>query len=172
MTDEIVKICKVHGGLTKDKIYKNKNGDKFSLKCKYCVKETGHQYQKNNREKCNKRKKEWNYKNRERLLKRIKLYRQKNIIKLRLQEKKRLEKNPERVKNNQKKYMSKPESQEKRRVADRIRIKNLANGYVKKNLIARTNLLAKDIPQELVELKKSQLLLKRELKKLKNPKGE
>lgn len=48
------------------------------------------------------------------------------------------------------------------------RRKNLGSSYAKKAIIGKSSLMASDIPTELVELKRQQLLIKRKIKELKN----
>lgn len=170
--DEIVKVCKVHGGLTIDKCYsqkkyrKNKegkyifNGEIF-LTCHECyliyTRRKAKNYRIKNREIINEKRKiyvkenkhiykksnhDFYVRNKEDHYKRTKEYR---------------EKNPEKC------LISQRKKHESHR-------KNLSDCYIRKLLFSGTGISLKYIPKELIELKRQQLFLDREIKGVLNDK--
>lgn len=143
MSEEIVKICKVHGELTKENTYKNyERSKKIFFRCKKCHYLRCRSYVLKNKEKTNLSNRKWKKNNREKL-------------KLQLHEWRK--KNPEKYKKQWQRNSNK-------------KVLELRNKYVLQTIIQHTSLNKSDIPKSLIELKKAHLLLKRELKKIKENK--
>jgi len=123
--DEIVKICKIHGELTIDKVYiKRRSKYKYiGYDCKTCASE------------------------------RSKIYRKKNIEIIKMLHK-----------NNAKTLRFKL-CRKKLKNKNRI---NLTDYYIKQLLVKHTDIKVKEIPKELIEIKRLQIKLQRIYKESKN----
>lgn len=135
---EIVKICKVHGGLTRSEVYIKKDLKmrfKYRFLCKKCALEGKKKYNKNYRD--------------------LKRNDESFHIKAR---KSRME---WQINNLDKSRLLSSKTQKKR-------VYNLVDSYVRTRLLARSILKYKDIPKELIELKRLAMMLKRAIKEYKN----
>jgi hypothetical protein len=150
------KICP-HCGGTKWFEYKAKYKDKIYIKysCLLKVKENHKQFKKNNPDKVKDYRKKSHLKNREYYLIKSKNY---NII--------WYQKNKENVIKQSKKWKQSNLEKHKqiRKKMDKKASDNLSDRYVKSILCDDTLLKHSDISQELIELKREQLLLKRQIK--------
>ena len=168
MTEEIVKVCELHGGLIAEQC----NIDNGSFRCRECLL----QY-----------KKQWYIKNKNRHSLKCKEYYRENKDKIDIINKKWKDNNKERVAKNKKDYRIKnkeylynltklwrQKNKEKRKVDSKNRSESsrekLDDNYVKSTLTSRSNLQFKDIPNELIEIQRLRLQIKREIKNVaKNP---
>lgn len=146
--DEIVKVCKIHGELKKDKVYskKNKNGKTY-FECKSCALKTCKIYANKFKEKISLHKKKYNLENKEKIKKWINLNRGK-VYEI----KKRW-----RIKNREK-YIKSWKEKNKRSV------ENMDDCYLRKLISDKSSLKHEDIPIELVEAKRDLLKFKRLIK--------
>jgi hypothetical protein len=159
---EIVKVCKKHGELTAKECFivtdKRYGAPKSSLSCKLCKKEHYKKSRKNpeNVKKHNQNSLKWKKENKEKAEKDAIIYKFINKNKLNKQEKERRHKNPE-------KYQAIIRNQKRKE------IKELSDSYIKAiftdNRNGKNNLKRGDIPNDLVELKRATILLKRLIKK-------
>lgn len=159
MSQEIVKVCKVHGGLTEYYCCKKKYKNTIYYSCKICYsiykKNYDIKYYKDNKEKICKKSLE-NYK------------KNKDAINIKRKEytKKTSETNILRAtkwrKNNPKRHRENVRKKNKRNVD------LLKDIYIKSILCNRSSLRFPDIPKEWVEAKKVQILIKRQLKEIKD----
>ncbi len=134
--------------------YRNKEDVKIKAKERYAL-------VKNDRSFIEKRK---NYRDGRKEKKKIsdKAYRDKNKEMLSISKKQYLESLPPKVRGERKKRKAKLA-----RELLQKNIKNLSDGYVKGHIAKGTSLTYKDVPMELVELKRVQIMLRRELRKQK-----
>ena len=150
---KICKTCNEEKPL--DLFVKNKEcSDGHEYLCLSCRKEYKAKYYIKNKEEIKKKNKIYWFVNREKCLQINKNYYQKNLVNGLLQRKKWRESNPEKVRAFYQKHQYKT----------RICSKNLTDSYVKSQLTKRTLLCNKEIPQELIELKRIQMLIKREIR--------
>jgi len=170
---------------------KNKNRkDGLHTYCKKCVKqyyqvnkektlEQKKQYRQANKEKIKERKKKYYQVNKEKTLEHNKQYRQANKEKIKERKKKYYQANKEKTLEHSKQYRQankeKIEQYNKQyRQANKEKLKEkskdnrnkLVDPYIKTIISKQTNgmLKAKDIPQELIELKRNNIILKRKIK--------
>ena len=160
--------------------YKNKYiKDRFCNHCKKCMK----QYYQSNKEKVLEQSKKYYQANNEKIKERQKQYRQANNEKMKQYNKQYYQANNEKMKERQKQYRQANNEKMKQynkqyRQANKEKIKEqrkqyrqddrnkLADSYIKDLIRNQTNgmLKAKDIPQELIELKRNNIILKRKIK--------
>jgi hypothetical protein len=128
---------------------KNKEcNDGFRPRCKECMNSYGREFRKKNPDKCREYYRKNREKNREKIRVTSKKYYEKNKDKINEYGKERREKNPEKIREIRKVY-----------------IENLPEKYVIKQITQGTGLSASSIPQELIELKRVQIQITRELRK-------
>lgn len=142
----VVKNCIKHGALTIDQVVKagKHNSGNPAFKCRLCLKEAHRNHYA---------------KHKERVKKKCAEYR---------------DQNPEKVRQTKKNWWSKNlQSKKEWRRKDKIanpqkykryeyeRVVNLTDGYVKKILVKRTTLRCKDVPQEMIQVKRHLLQIKR-----------
>lgn len=137
---DIVKICKNHGELTLNEVYRASKG---KYNCKKCAKISNDKWKKNNPGLVNLvSKKSWNknkHKHKETRLKEYKRWRENNIDKAR---------------------------KDSREICRRTR-KELRASYIKGLITKGSNLNASEISENLVEVKRASIILKRFIKKVK-----
>jgi len=150
---EIIKICIKHGSLTKELVIKSRinSKGKRTYRCKICMKiQHKNHYEKNKLKILSKNKKYFDehpdFKNRSKR-KMYKLNPKKYIAKSVKWDKE----NRERKKDRQKKFKTEA-------------VSNLFKSYVKQTLVRGTNLMHKDLSDELVNLAKAVFTLKRKIK--------
>jgi hypothetical protein len=131
-----------------------RNSDGHAGQCISCRKEYVAKYYIKNKEEIDKKNKINFNNNREKFLQVQKIYYQKNLEQALLQRKEWRQRNPEKVK----------ESNQKHKYKKAICSKNLTDSYVKSQLTKRTPICNKEIPQELIELKRIQMLINREIR--------
>lgn len=132
-------------------------------------------YNEANREKVLERRRKWAAANRERLIEKKRELRKKKADKIREQKRLRYARsngeelrkikqwraaNPEKMRS----YEQNPERMSKRRQRSKNQVAEATDGYIKDLLKEGTGLKRSDLPQELVELKRKQLKIKRQLK--------
>jgi hypothetical protein len=184
----IIKICKIHGNLTLENVYKRPN----YLQCKECLKKYKKEYKKKvtlilpkgivkickihgqltrkevqiNRSYfkcamcCNFTSKEYYRKNKEMVLKRNIKYNKNNSLKVKKLQKDWREKNIKRV-----------------REKNKLRLKNgrenLLDSYIKHLIVDKNKILGfRDITPEIIEVKRLQVKIKRKLKEQKDDNKE
>ena len=159
---EIVKICKKHGELTREKCFirtEKRWGivHKKDYSCRLCKKESSDKYRKRPeiKEKLIKKSKTDRIKFKERIFKTRKIYIEKNRKKLNETEKLRRHKNishfRELIRNQQKKWRD-----------------NLDDNYVKSQLKSKYKIKQKDIPEWMIETKRVIIQLRRKIREIKN----
>lgn len=173
--EEIVKYCKIHGYLTRDNVaLLVRNNIKDYLYCIFCRRESSKRSYNNNRVK---------------ILKSHKDYRDKNKDKIALYQKKWYIKNKysSGYKKSKLKYDSKEEVKERKKIylknkkdidpikyrensnkKSKKQIEILSNCYVRSMIRNRTSLKCSDIPEELTEAHRVYILIKRQLREIKN----
>ena len=154
---------------TKCKIQKEK--EKFRIKkeskdglrpwCRECES----QYRKDNREKENKRYAEWAKKNHEQVITKSKEYRENNKDKINELHKKWSKENKDRVYEYRKKWRD--NNIEKQKAIDKKACETMSDFYISNMIVKYTNLNRTDIPKEIIELKRIQLKITRELRRKK-----
>ena len=155
------------------------NKDGYMSYCKICfkqyyqankekIKEQQKQYYQANKEKIKEQQKQYGQANKGKFKERMKKYYQTNKEKLKEKKKEYYQANKEKLKEKQKEYRQAnkkklKEKMKKYRQGDRDK---LVDSYIKSIINKQTNgmLKAKDIPQELIELKRNNLILKRKIK--------
>lgn len=160
MDEEIVKVCKKHGELTAKQIYSTKKG----MVCKQCNRNNVKKYVAKHPEKVREARKRWNENNPNYIRDRLKLRESRRRYRKegRYKEKEDLwrKNNIEKLKNCKIKYRK--EASEK-----------ISDSYVRA-ILCRSNgkyvLNASYIPKELIEAKRAQIKIIRELRKLKKVK--
>lgn len=139
--EEIVKTCKHHGALTRDKVVKKCKSatGKQLYRCKECLKIFHRNHYEKNAERLKAQVKEFNENNRELYITRKRVY--------------------------SKKYREKHCDSERARMRkmEQRQREQLHDAYIKKLITKRSILLKEDIPQKLIDLKRALLLLKRQL---------
>jgi hypothetical protein len=152
---EIVKICKVHGELTEKDCTLISPSKKY-LRCKKCKYEGTNAWRKDNREKLNAICRLYAKKNRKKISLKDKIYRKKNKEKYQEYQNKWRKKNPEKV--------NRAESKRAKKQSE-----NLTDNYIKRRLYnSRFKLSATLIPKDLINLKRTLILIKRKTKEIKN----
>ena len=138
----ITKTCKIHGELSQENIYKRKGKKENTIRyeCYLCMKERWATYYKNNKEKALKSNLEYTRRNREKI----------KVIRNKTREKNREKQNEF--------YRQKYNKE----------CKDVSDNYIKMILSRFGNLAYKDIPKELIDIKRYCLLIKREVWKRKN----
>ncbi len=171
MSDEIVKVCDRHGKLTAKDAVLRKNYKAIS--CRICIRESSKKYARKEEvkvrakerhlenKKCYvylEKRKNNNHKRKLDGYTQYKIYRKNNIDIIRYKDRERSAKirkeRPEYIKARSKKYTFKCKE-------------NISDSYVRKILLKNTYLKAADIPTDLIEAKRIQLKIKRELIKIK-----
>ena len=156
----IIKTCKKHGNLTRDKCIKakvNKNGTQ-GYRCKLCMQELHKKHYQANKDKVLEYQREYRAKNAEK----IKESKQKYAKKLWEENKDNpefREKHRQRDREWRKRNASAERARDKRYSA-RI-ISELGDSYVRDKLKKGTNLKSQDIPPELIDFKRTIMLTKR-----------
>lgn len=145
----IVKVCKVHGELTPDQAYLN---GKY-YRCRECSKKWPSNFSPKRKASLA----EWKARNREKCNLSAAASYHKNKHKHKI----RVKKNSEKWKknNNEKDLLQK-------RIGGRKRVKELSDVYLK-NIMSRNTILSHaDVPNDLVDLKRKNIIIKRELKNI------
>lgn len=152
----MTKHCTKHGLIAQEDIIKGgTQSGKQRYRCGLCAKERLKKFYKNNTEKVLKIRKEWRENNPEK----VKISKRLSLIKNR--EKQRLIRREA-----QRRYHAKhPET---KRLYNKNKISNLYDSYIIDMLCSKSNLISKDIPHALIELKRSHVLLKRMIKEKEN----
>lgn len=157
MVDDIIKHCKMHGALTMDKVIKagkHRSGNQ-QYKCHECHKVM--------------RKNNW-LKNRETILAKHRAYRLENPEARRQTIRKHYANHREEINAYERQLRAKWKAENRTAFIDRgskykrKACEELKDYWVKKTLTRNCNLTAKDIPQELVEIKRILMQLNRTLK--------
>jgi len=148
--NDIVKICKVHGDLTVDKVYIAKS----VRKCRDCLLKTQKEWREKNRGHCA----IWRSRNKEKY--------DLHKIKGALIKKKRREDNPENARLKYKKYRdtNRDKILEREKIYAKHSVDSLSDSYVKQAIVKKTSLKYKDIPQDLIDLKRTHLKIIRLIK--------
>lgn len=144
---EIITICKIHGALTIYNVFPHNKKGIVYYECKICTNLRNKKYRLNNKEKINEIRKKY----RERCPEIEKKYR---------------EKYREKIKVLAKKYRSK--NTEKLKLIRIQQVKNLDDHYIKGLYASNSKIKYKNVPEELIEVKRIHLKLVRKLKELKN----
>ena len=131
----ICRICET----SKHKIYRENNKEKLTAKCKI--------YRENNKEKIASIHKIYYENNKEKINAKCKIY---------------YENNKEKMTSKCKIYRE--NNKEKINAIHKISRENLSDSYVKELLTVKSGLSCKDIPHELIEIKRVQLLIERHIK--------
>jgi transposase-like protein len=135
--------CKKHGKLSQDNLIKkgkNKNGSQ-RFRCKQCMKGLHRAYYEKNKDK---------------LLRKTKQYREENKELV-----KKWKRNDQII--NREKY--RPRKRERDKKANRHAVKNLTDTYIKHLLTKKSDIKYKDIPQPLIDLKRTVMKIKRLIKR-------
>jgi hypothetical protein len=181
MTDQ-VKTCSKCGETKRLAFFHKSKVGKYGVKsaCKKCAKEINAAYREKNpekvRESCKRYKngnpdkvreshKRYHKENRDKEMEYQRKWRQKNPDKVRQQSKRRYEKNPDKAREKSKKYREK--NLEKCIEKNKRYRDELADLYVICQIKQGSGLTASEIPQELIELKRVQLQITRELRESK-----
>ena len=140
--NDIVKVCKTHGNLTREQVIKkNKSASGLQLyRCKACLKIFHRNHYEKNRERLLQQAKDFTINNRELYLERKKIY--------------------------SKTYREKHKDEERARIRrlDKRYRDSLDDKYIRKTLTRRSSLKAKVIPQEMVDTKKTIMKIRRKIK--------
>lgn len=138
-------ICKIHGKLNKGDVYVYGHLERnfISRSCKLCIKDRDLLYRTKNPEAMARRSAKSYQKNKEKCARRSKQWKIDNKEKVRIGSSKR-----------------------RKRAQEELRVK-----YIKKLLTNKSSLGSSDIPAELIELKRQQILLRRKLKEMSNEKS-
>lgn len=138
----IVKVCKIHGALTEDQTTTrkdNRNGKCIIRRqCYACVNESHKRSYEKNKEKCLARNLEYTRKNKDKI----------KSIRVKTRDKNRVKQNE---------YYRQKYNKE---------TKELSDNYIKMILCRYGNLLYKDVPQELIGIKRACLAIKRKVKEI------
>lgn len=160
MTEQIIKTCKTHGELTQDKCIKSgasKKGTQL-YRCKLCMQEMHRTHYLKNKEKLLQRSSEYRAANPEK----VKESKQKHAKKL-WQSNKDNPQFREQHRANARKWRQDNATAERardRRYSKRV-VTELADPYIRDKLKRGTTLKNEDLPQELIELKRTVMLTKR-----------
>lgn len=146
MINDIIKTCKTHGALKREQVVKktkSATGEQL-YRCKACLSIFHRNHYEKNRERLLKQTKDFNNADRERYLTRKRKY--------------------------SKKYRELHGDEERLRIRkqDRKYIDNLDDRYVKKLLTKRSNMKGTDMPQQLINLKRVIVKIKRKVKEIKD----
>lgn len=154
----IVKVCKHHGELIVDKCFvktERRWGFKQYYSCKQCKMDSENKWRKKDEDHYKKLRDAQKIKHRDKLLASRRLWQKKNKEKLKDQEKIRRDNNIEFFR-------------ERGREIQRKWREELNDNYIKTQIIGRSNLVTKDIPKELIPVKRALIQLRRKMKEIKN----
>lgn len=182
---DIIKICRTHGNLTKERITTRKDNrygqSKVRILCLICVRE-GHKrsyekhkenflarnlaYSRRNKDKIKEYRNKTRTKNKDKVNKACAIYREENKEKVKIMKRESWLKHKHKYlkRENERRLKFKHLNREHYRKIDAKRVEVLSDSYITKVLTNRTKLKPKDIPQSLIELKRVILKIKRKKK--------
>lgn len=142
---EIIKTCKKHGLLPTDKVLRWKAWEKDyksgkyyyvnKSRCKYCINEMAREQRKKHGERLRAYERKWYQENREHI----------NLLKSIARKK--------------------PDRLNQERLKDKKQTEKLCNSYIKQVLALNFNCKPSEVPIDLINIKRANLILKREIKK-------
>jgi hypothetical protein len=155
-----MKICTKCKSQKEKERFRSKKESKDGLRpwCRECES----QHRKANREKENKRYAEWTMKNSEHVRIKASEYRKNNKVKVNEYKKKWRYENKDAVNNSRKKWIN--NNREKKKVIDKKASEVMSDFYISNMIVKYTKMDRKDVPKELIELKRLQLKITRELR--------
>jgi hypothetical protein len=180
--DNIVKVCKTHGELTKNQVLDRKlESGNLGYRCRECIRLKSLKYFRENREKARESKRKWEEANKQKISLRRKEYWQHNKDRLAFVHAEWKAKNPEKVKESSKrcgpravaKYLQRLKEDEefRRKENERNRIRglksreNLSDSYIRRRLTAH-----KDFTLEIVQSNPALIDIKRAIVALRRAK--
>jgi len=155
--DNIVKICDIHGNLTINEVYSDKNVKRY--RCKNCNKIKSLEYRENNKDKTKKYSKKYYEYNKEKSLTRsAKRYEKKGDL---------IKKQRESFRNNNKDKIKSQSKNYTKKITD-----NLSDAYITKVLSNQFKCKRSEVPKGLIDLKRTLLLIKSEIRMQENKSKE
>lgn len=149
--------------------YKDKSSkDGLSYHCKDCVKKRASSWRRNNLEKDKETKKNYYKNNKELIIGNVKRWQESNPEKVKRSKIKNYKKNKERYNKASIKWNRDNCDLRKKVASDSFKksVNNLSDSYIKNLICSKSSVLKRaDIPEELVKLKRIEILIKREVRK-------
>lgn len=154
---EIIKICKHHGPLTIEQVNKNKSRGASLYRCKACQKEAHEKHWEKHKEIVKEKQRMYRENNREKVRECRRISRKKNLHKYPREYLNQLGRN-----SYYRNYTERRKRENLRKMKCRIL---LTDGYIRRLITRRNKVLgAEDVPEGIVSLKKTLMLIKRKIK--------